>query len=82
MSDALAALRANPARAARHYKQHLTALIADCRACIAMVDAEMKAPPSSERGKAVAGVLNKLEMAVDQASHFGLLKPLKRRKTR
>jgi hypothetical protein len=66
-------------KTANHYKRHLTTLSRYVSAVLDQIDLAMKEPPSVERGKKIAAILNELEMANDSAWHFGLGKSLKHR---
>ena len=51
------------------YLLHLTQSI---RSFLRRLDAVMTSPPSGERGKQVAQLMNELEVANDRARYFGL----------
>jgi len=59
---------------ARVLKRALRELSANVSVALAALDVEMKKPPSSERGKGVARILNALEMANDSVryTHLGV----------
>lgn len=57
---------------ARRYRKQLVELSNVTYTALAQLDVLMKQPPSVERGKAIARVLNALAMANDSARHFGL----------
>jgi hypothetical protein len=61
----------------RKYLRELTAAVSTH---IDALDAEMLRPTANERGKRVAILCNALEMANDQARHFGLGEPLTKAK--
>ena len=72
-------LRIKLDKPASHYKKHLNLLTRHVRAALAQIDVIVTEPVSRERGAKIAAVCNALEMANDQAWHFGLGKSLKRR---
>lgn len=53
-------------------RKHLRTLTGEVAAFLALVDAEMKKPSTPERGRTIARLCNALDMANDQAMHFGL----------
>lgn len=59
----------------RESSGHLRALVRGVEVFIGWMDAEMKRPPSEDRGKRIARALNSLEMSKDIAKRFGLAKP-------
>ena len=59
-------------RELRSLRKHLRDLTKMVRLVVKAIDAEMDLPPDSERGKRMARLTNALELANDQARHFGL----------
>jgi hypothetical protein len=57
---------------ARHYKKYLRELTLATEQYIDQLDEVMKGPSTPERGKKIAHLTNALNMAKDQAKHFGL----------
>ncbi|MFA6281873.1 MAG: hypothetical protein WCY05_05175 [Candidatus Omnitrophota bacterium] len=53
-------------------KPYLRDLALSVAKAIRLIDAEMKLPPSNERGKKIAAITNQLEFANDVALHLGL----------
>jgi hypothetical protein len=53
-------------------RQHLKDLAFAVANAIRLIDAEMKLPPSNERGKRIAQITNKLEFQNDIALHQAL----------
>lgn len=66
-------------KSAAHYKKHLDLLSKNVSAALLRIDVIMALPESHLRGKKIAEVCNLLELANDEAWHFGLGKSLKRR---
>lgn len=64
-------MRQDPAR------WHLRELVATVEVAIKALDAEMKLPPSHERGQRIAKICNYLELNKDAARRFGLAPPKK-----
>lgn len=56
----------------RLMKVHLTNLTRAVRRYLELMDQVVKETPSPERGQRMARLSNALEMANDQARHFGL----------
>mgnify|MGYP001563845910 CR=1 FL=1 len=67
-------------RQIRHLRSHLRELVSVTAQTISAIDTEMQKPEGHEREKRVAAIMNVLEMAHDQAWHFGLDMPFKRKK--
>lgn len=63
----------------KEYKKHLRQLVAAVKYYIKVMDEEMKKPQSYERGKMISILVNELQLANDQARHFGLGEKLKGR---
>jgi predicted nucleic acid-binding Zn-ribbon protein len=59
-------------RARRDIEKHLTELVVAAEVAVKALDEEMAKPVSTERGKRVAAIANRLEMAKDMAIRFGL----------
>lgn len=56
----------------RELKKYFESIAVVVAQSIAALDAEMKLPPSNERGKRIAAVCNQLEHVNDSLMHFGL----------
>jgi hypothetical protein len=56
----------------RNLKSCLTALVMTVEQVIRLVDVEMDNPSGQGRGRAIARLMNALEMGKDQAKRFGL----------
>ena len=65
---------------AKRYKKYLKQLTADVAKCIDALDYTMEKPHTVERDKAIAKINNALEMANDQAWHFGLGESLNKKR--
>jgi hypothetical protein len=63
-------------RTIRDLRRHLRDLTATVTKCVADLDATMKGPSTVERGRTIAAITNRLELASDRARHFGLGEPL------
>ena len=64
----------------KRYKKYLKQLTADVAKCIDSLDYTMEKPHTVERDKAIAKISNALEMANDQAWHFGLGESLNKKR--
>lgn len=53
-------------------RRHLVDLTTVVGSVVARIDAEMALPSTPERGRRIAALTNELELANDQARHFGL----------
>ena len=69
-------------RQIRHLRAHLKELVSIVAQTISAIDTEMQKPAGPDRGKRIAAIMNVLEMAHDQAWHFGLDMPFKREKVK
>lgn len=59
-------------RTARELKSYLTKLVDSCSDFLDAIDKLMEKPPSNDRGRALAKLTNKLNLARDVARRFGL----------
>lgn len=57
---------------ADNYKRYLRELTEAVKACLDALDAEMKQPSTVDRGRRIAQICNKLNIANDIARRFGL----------
>ncbi len=62
----------------REVRKWMRATVEALTTYVEVLDAIGKMPASIEKGKALAGLANKMEFARDSLSYFGLGRPLKR----
>lgn len=76
ISRALLDAKAGSKKEARELRKHLKVITEGVVQFLQWLDAEMKKPSSVERGQRIAQAAGALELANDQALHFGLDVPL------
>lgn len=70
----------NLRRENRRHKKYLKDLVGAVRLFLGELDVEMRKPSTVERGRRIAELSNALEFGNDEAWHFGLGKPLRKKK--